>query len=273
MSHTTGSLHFHKFLPSQPASISEAVPKVLALHGLTGHGQRWETFARNHIPEYEVTAPDLRGHGFSPWDPPWNLERHVADLQRFLNKNDHTIVVGHSFGGAVALHLAKTCPELIHGLVLVDPAIEVSPPWIRSLTEATVASPDYASAEEARQDKVNGAWRNVPPELLDAELKEHLVKLPTGRMNWRICVPAIITGFGELARPTVAPAKPIPTTLLRATRQSPPFVTPAAITTLRAALGDHLTLIDVDSDHMVTHEKPELIATAIRDIARQLAPQ
>ena len=56
------------------------------------------------------------------------------------------MVVGHSFGGAVALHLAAACPDLVAGLVLLDPAIGLDGKWMREVAEAMLASPDYTDA-------------------------------------------------------------------------------------------------------------------------------
>ena len=51
---------------------------------------------------------------------------------------------------------------------------------------------------------------------LDDDLDEHLVALPNGRYGWRICVPAMMSYWSELARDIVLPHKGTPTTLVRA---------------------------------------------------------
>ena len=96
---------------------------MLVLHGVTGHAARWHVLAEA-LPELRMIAVDLRGHGRSPWTPPWNLEQHVADVLAVLDDLDlaRVTVVGHSFGGAIAVHLARTAPERVDGLVLLDPA-------------------------------------------------------------------------------------------------------------------------------------------------------
>jgi lipase len=88
--------------------------RVLAIHGLTGHGKRWQTLATRHLPEITLAAPDLLGHGRSSWAAPWTFDANVTALAELAQEaaDGPVLVVGHSFGGAVALHLAATRPDL-----------------------------------------------------------------------------------------------------------------------------------------------------------------
>ncbi|MBF0661293.1 alpha/beta fold hydrolase, partial [Rhodococcus sp. (in: high G+C Gram-positive bacteria)] len=146
-------------------------PQILALHGLTGHGRRWRHLAESHLPHARFLAPDLRGHGRSPWTPPWTFERHVDDLLRVLDTHASgpVTVVGHSFGGALALHLAAAAPERVRALVLLDPAIALPPERMLEVADSTARYPDYTDEAEARAEKVGADWAEVDPELLDAE--------------------------------------------------------------------------------------------------------
>ncbi|MCW4352265.1 alpha/beta hydrolase [Hoyosella sp. YIM 151337] len=272
-------LNVYEFGPEEPppdgaatGSRAASAPAILALHGLTGHGLRWQHFARDQLADYRVIAPDLRGHGRSPWVPPWTIEQHVADLTAILRHLDRAVIVGHSFGGNLAVHLSRAMPERVAGLVLLDPAVELEPAWMLELADATTYSPDYTDRAEARSDKLSGAWRGVAREVLERELDEHLVTLPTGRVNWRIGMPAVIATFGELARTRVLPPTGTPTVLVVAKHASPPFVTPAFRAALAAALGNALTVFDADTDHMVAQEDPLLTGRAIRTILEGLAP-
>ena len=169
-------LHVHRYGPSGPL-------RLLALHGLTGHGKRWEPLATQHLSEITVAAPDLIGHGRSSWAAPWTIDANVAALAELLEHqvDSPVVVVAHSFGSAVALHLAAAHPDLVAALVLLDPAIGLDGGWMREIADAMLASPDYADVEEARAAKANGSWAAVDPAVLDAELDDHLVALPGGR--------------------------------------------------------------------------------------------
>lgn len=238
-------------------------PLVLAVHGLTGHGRRWAALARDHLADVRIVAPDLRGHGRSPATPPWGFEAHVHDLVSVLDGLSPAVVVGHSFGGAIALHLANTRPDLVRSLVLLDPAIGLEPARLLTVAEQTLESPDYTDVVEARADKVNGSWGEVAPELLDEELAEHLVPWPNGRVGWRISLPAVTACWGELAREFVLPPPGMRTSLVQAMKVQPPYVTPQFHAALVASEGP-VTVAEWDCDHMVPQSRPELVAELIR---------
>ncbi|WP_442929008.1 alpha/beta fold hydrolase [Mycobacterium sp. MS1601] len=253
----TRQLHVHRYGPDGP-------PHVLAIHGLTGHGRRWEHLATRHLPEVTVLAPDLLGHGRSSWAAPWTIDENAAALGGLLS--EPVVVVGHSFGGAIALHLAATRPDVVAGLVLLDPAVGLDGEWMREIADAMFASPDYPDRAEARAEKRNGSWADVDDAQLDSELDEHLLTLPNGRLGWRISVPATMSYWSELARPASLPDKPIPTVLVRATRTSPPYVTDQLVAGLRQRLGAAFELVDMDCDHMVSQAKPAKTAAVIRRV-------
>lgn len=248
----------HRFGPAGP-------PEVLALHGLTGHGQRWQHFA-DYVPEIAIAAPDLIGHGRSTWAAPWTIEANVAALSALLEDEAQAPVhvVGHSFGAALGLHLAAARPDLVASLLLLDPAIGLDGGWMAQIAEAMFANPDYPDRAEARQEKAAGAWADVDPAVLDADLNEHLIELPNGRYGWRISLPAMMSYWSELARDIVVPPAGTPTTLVRAKWTSPPYVGERLITGLRDRLGDDFELLDYECDHMVPHAKPDDVATLIR---------
>ncbi|MGH3968996.1 MAG: alpha/beta fold hydrolase [Mycobacterium sp.] len=253
------TLHVHRFGPPGPV-------RLLAIHGLTGHGRRWEQLANCHLPDVGVAAPDLLGHGRSSWAAPWTIDANVAALASLLDDaaDGPVIVVGHSFGGAVALHLAAAHPERVATLVLLDAAVGLDGGWMREIADAMLASPDYPDAGQARAEKATGSWVDVDPALLDAELDDHLVALPGGRYGWRISLPAMMSYWSELARPTMLPPKGITTTLVRAAWTSPPYVGDELITGLRERLGPDFELVEFECEHMVAQAKPAEVAELIR---------
>ncbi|MGB3353635.1 MAG: alpha/beta hydrolase [Mycobacterium sp.] len=254
----TDALHTYRFGPSGPS-------RVLAIHGLTGHGRRWETLFDGHLPEVAAVAPDLLGHGRSSWDAPWTIDANVAGLAALVEAEaaGPVVAVGHSFGGAIALSLAAARPDLISGLVLLDPAVALNGRWMREIADSMYDSPDYTDREEARAEKADGSWGDVAPDELERELDEHLVHLPSGRVGWRISIPAMLSYWSELTRPVALPRRGTPTTLVRATRTDPPYAHDDLITTLDAGLGASFALLEWDCDHMVPLARPAETAAVI----------
>ena len=269
MASHTDALNTYRYGPAGPT-------QILAIHGLTGHGRRWEPLANRHLPEFAITAPDLLGHGRSSWDAPWTIDDNVAALAAVLDADSTgpgtsrrfarpgVTVVGHSFGGAIALSLAERRPDLVAALVLLDPAVGLDGAWMRDIADSMLASPDYTDRAEARNEKVSGSWADVDAADVDAELDEHLVDLPNGRVGWRISIPAMLSYWSELARPFALPREGTPTTLIRATRTDPPYVSDEVVAALDARLGSDFTLLDFDCDHMVAQSKPAETADVIR---------
>ncbi|WP_435278459.1 alpha/beta hydrolase [Rhodococcus yananensis] len=258
---TPDALHTHLFGPADG-------PPVLALHGLTGHGRRWRNLAETYLPDLRVIAPDLRGHGRSPWTPPWSFESHVADLSTLLDTHDTgpVTVVGHSFGGAIALHLAATAPERVRSLVLLDPAIGLPGDRLLEVADLTVRYPDYTDAAEARSEKTHGDWAGVASDLLDEEIAEHLVEHDDGRVGWRICIPAFVASWGELAREPVLPPPGVRTILARAGKVQPPYTSDEFRRALTDRLGPNLTMLELACDHMIDQELPQRTAELIRSV-------
>jgi lipase len=126
------------------------------------------------------------------------------------------------------------------------------------------SSPDYPDRAEVRAEKVDGSWGEVDPDELERDLDEHLVTQPDGRIGWRISIPAMMSYWSELARPIAVPAPGTPTTLIRATRTQPPYVSNDLVTVLSDHLGPNFTLLDFDCDHMVAQAKPAETAALLR---------
>lgn len=253
-------LHTHRFGPPGPA-------QVLAIHGLTGHGRRWESMFTQHLPDTTAVAPDLLGHGRSSWDAPWTIEANAAALAALVvgEAAGPVVVVAHSFGAAVALRLAAERPDLIASLVLLDPAVNLNGRWMREIADGMFTSPDYTDRQEARAEKACGSWADVAADELDRELDEHLVGLTSGRVRWRISIPAMLSYWSELTRSASLPGAGTPVTLVRAKRTSPPYASDGLISTLEAVSGANFTLLEWDCDHMVPLAKPAETAALIRD--------
>jgi lipase len=254
----TADLHVHRYGPAAPV-------QMLALHGLTGHGQRWQKLA-DALPEITVAAPDLLGHGRSSWAAPWSIDANVSAMTALLDDEADTpvLVVGHSFGGALAMHLATVRPDQVAGLLLLDPAVGLDGAWMREIADAMFSSPDYPDAEEARMEKATGSWADVDPALLDVELDQHLVKLPSGRYGWRVSLPAMMSYWSELARDIVLPPAGTVTTLVRAKWTSPPYVTDQLVAGLQERLGSDFRLLDFECNHMVPYAKHGQVAALVR---------
>jgi pimeloyl-ACP methyl ester carboxylesterase len=97
-------------------------PPALLLHGGPGLPDYTEPLAAELEPLVSVMRYTQRGVEPSAMGPPYSVEVHAADALAVLDDHgvDRAWVIGHSWGGHLALHLAVTHPERLLGIVCVD---------------------------------------------------------------------------------------------------------------------------------------------------------
>ena len=100
-------------------------PDVMLVHAVTSNQAVWlfSGLIDALASDYRVTAYDLRGHGFSERPPTgYTSAGMAADFQALHKALDLSpaVLIGHSFGGVVALHAALTAPDVVAGVILSD---------------------------------------------------------------------------------------------------------------------------------------------------------
>ncbi len=99
---------------------------VVLLHGFGASGYSFSRIIPALSKHYKVYAVDLKGFGDSPRpdDHRYSVYDQAVLVERFLETHhlDHVIVIGHSYGGGVALSLALMNPARIDKMVLIDAA-------------------------------------------------------------------------------------------------------------------------------------------------------
>ena len=102
-------------------------PDVVLIHGITSTLAIWYTKVIPALAsDYRVAAYDLRGHGHSGMTPTGYSSADMAgDLLALMDHigMERARLVGHSFGGSIALHLALLHPDRVAGVVLVDTGV------------------------------------------------------------------------------------------------------------------------------------------------------
>ena len=103
-------------------TVRGAGPPLLFLHG----GPAISDYAQlisDELDGWRSVSYQQRGLAPSATAGPYSVERHVDDAVAVLDtvRVGPVVVVGHSWGGHLALHLALQRPDLVTGLVAVDP--------------------------------------------------------------------------------------------------------------------------------------------------------
>ncbi|MCB9546452.1 MAG: alpha/beta hydrolase [Myxococcales bacterium] len=133
----------------------DAGPTAFILHGILGQAGNLGGLARSlatRHPTWRFVLPDLRGHGASPsGEPPHTVAACADDLAALAAEvGAPQVVIGHSFGGKVALVYARTY-GVDDAWVLdappgaADPGVDHEVPRVIAATRAL--APPFASRE------------------------------------------------------------------------------------------------------------------------------
>lgn len=102
---------------------------ALALHCMMGASSYWGPIARLLDHRVDLTAPDMPGHGKSPAWQAADLDYHTAFTRQVARLIERPVdLIGHSFGGTVALRIAVGAPEAIRSLTLIEPVLFAAAP-------------------------------------------------------------------------------------------------------------------------------------------------
>lgn len=174
---------------------------VVLLHSSASSAQQWGALTQALAPQHEVHAVDFHGHGAEPAWPatrPMRLADDAALARCRIDPTRGAHLVGHSYGGAVALHLAARWPQLVRSVVVYEPVAfcllgEMLPHAevtadVREIGTFMQASAACGNAQAAAQRFIDfwsgaGAWAQLPPQRQQAFTRR---------------VPAVIAHFDAL---------------------------------------------------------------------------
>jgi lipase len=239
-------------------------PPLVCVHGVTAHAERFRRLAEERLPDRRVVAVDLRGHGRSGWEPPWNLETHVADLAETADAHgiEKATWLGFSFGGRLVADLALRDPWRVERVILLDPALQLPAEYSLEAAEDNRVDETFASIDEAVEARIaEGGLVSTPREAIEEDMRQHLADTADGRLTRRYSRPAAIAAWGEMAREPGPPA-PLPTLMVLGSESLVPNA--EHVVRYGSALGDRFTVKEVRAGHNVLWDAFEDTADAIR---------
>ena len=102
-----------------------AGPVIVLIHGSPGTSKAWQRVAERLAPRFRVIAPSLPGYGGStpsPVDGPGDNSRPAEAIEALIGEvGPVRVLVGHSYGGVVALRVARRGQVLLPALALFEP--------------------------------------------------------------------------------------------------------------------------------------------------------
>ena len=259
--------------------------RVLALHGWLDNAMSFAPLAAQ-LPELDLVALDLPGHGHSAHRPPRTWYHYIDYLDDALLALDglgwdRCVLLGHSLGGAVASVLAAARPERVEGLLLIEalgplafkPGSAVAA--LRAgLDERASADdkqlrlfPDLASAVAARA-RANGLSEGVARLLVERSLRA-----VEGGFEWRsdprLKIASPMRIHEDMIREWLG-AIDAPTLLIAADPSPPYFDT--GTRHARMACVRQLREVVLPGNHHLHMEDPAPVANAIRAFLQATTP-
>ncbi|HEY5052824.1 MAG TPA: alpha/beta fold hydrolase [Solirubrobacterales bacterium] len=245
---------------------------VVCVHGLTQHGGIFETLAVELGADYRVVSVDLRGHGASGREPPWNTETHVNDLLETVDSLGipSATWIGHSFGGRLIAALAAVAPERVEAMALLDPGFSVPPAHALKSAEMDRLDWSFASVDGAVNALLSAdTVVTTPREAIAAYAAGDLRRGSDGRLRFSFSPAAAVVAWNEVTLPS-PPIAPVPTLLVRPVTSA--IHSRADDRRYRDALGSRLTMAAVPHGHNVLWESPAETAAAIAGFLISVRP-
>ena len=149
---------------------------VLLVHSGGFTSRQWRKLGETLAIDHRVIAPDLLGYGASgPWPDgqPFHFRQDMEFLLSLIDEPVH--LVGHSYGGFLALQLALARPELVRSIAAFEPVAfgildEVADADARGALDTVRRTwePDGSGVDEAWLEAFvewwngAGAWARLP---------------------------------------------------------------------------------------------------------------
>jgi pimeloyl-ACP methyl ester carboxylesterase len=261
-------------------SVSGTGPPLLLLHGGPGLSDYLDMLGPE-VDGWRSIRYQQRGVAPSTAQGPFTVQRHVADATAVLDQVqvERAVLLGHSWGGHLALQVAVARPDRVAGLVIVDPLGAVGDGGVADLGQNLGGR--LLPAAAARYGAV--AARLAGPDPTDADGLESLALLWPGYFadpatappippHLRMSLAAYVgtsaavaehlaAGFGDQLSKVAGPA------VFVLGERSP--MPPSQGRQTAALLPDAEVRVIPGAGHLPWYEQPGCVAAALADLARQ----
>jgi pimeloyl-ACP methyl ester carboxylesterase len=164
-------------------------PGVLLIHGGAAHAGWWDHIAPLLATGRRVVAIDLSGHGDSGHRDEYTLDVWADEVTAVIEAGRITsspVLVGHSMGGHVAVHLATRPHSDVAGVITVDSPFETMPPDHQAAARRWAHGPVTLYPN---RDAIVGRFRPVPVQealpYVSIFIAENSVRQVDGGWRWK----------------------------------------------------------------------------------------
>lgn len=174
-------------------------PVAFILHGILGSLGNWRSWARRFVrelPTWRAVLVDLRNHGANePAPPPHDLEACAKDLARLARALEvqPRVVVGHSFGGKVALTYARDQAEpSLEQVWVLDSQLHGDPKEDREPASLIAHLRDMPAPFESREGMARRLTSAGFSPSVASWMTTNLERRGDGRFDWRFDLEGVV---------------------------------------------------------------------------------
>ncbi len=254
--------------PTYWTTFGQGPRAALMIHCSLAEAGIWGGMAQDLSGALSMTAFDLPGHGRSgDWDSRGEMSAVCTDIAAdFASASAPMDVIGHSFGGVVALKLAIERPDLVRSIVIIEPvffavALRAYPQACdehRQEQRAFKAAIEAGDLQEAARGFI-GAWGGGRP--WDSFRPEAQARIAQQMPLIAAAGPALYDDVGGLLEPGVLEAVDIPVLLLEGSEA--PTIIPAINEGLAARLPDARRGVIGGAGHMSVATHPGQVSAEV----------
>lgn len=238
---------------------------IVLIHGIYA---RWQELLpvmpvlalHNHL-----LAPDLRGHGKSRWTPgAYHLHDFAGDIVTLIKErtDQPAVLVGHSLGAGVALTVAALTPQLVAGVVAIDPPMG-------ALTADRVISSDFGAFQSSLRNLLTSEDSDTTKQAKLAALAPNLDPL-TLRLSFQRFQQFDPEQLGfemtaDMRVEDLLPKVSCPTLLIQCNPALGGLLDDETAQKAASLLPDCIHVYCADVGHNIQREQPEVLARMICD--------
>ncbi len=261
--------------PTYWTSFGQGPRAALMIHCSLAETAIWGGMARYLSGALSMTAFDLPGHGRSAdWDARGEMSAVCAGIAADFAAQDAPMdVIGHSFGGVVALRLAMERPDLVRSITMIEPVYFVAAlrgggaacaqhREERRAFEAAMAAGDL---DEAARGFI-GAWGGGRP--WDSFAPETQRRMAAQMPLIAAAGPALYDDAGGMLDPGALEAVTIPALLLEGSEA--PAIIPAINEVLAARLPLARRGVIGGAGHMSVATHPDQVSAEVLRFLRDV---
>jgi pimeloyl-ACP methyl ester carboxylesterase len=248
-------------------------PGLMLLHGGAAHADWWSFVAPLFAREHRVVASSFTGMGRSDWRPAYDFNQFVREAREAGRSGGAfdagpPVVVGHSFGGRVAVGLAHDFGAEFAAAVMVDP------PFFAPQNQRPPSPPRPTKARRVQHslEAIVARFRLAPPQACDnLYILDHIARRSArevvdadGNRGWALCFdPHFWERFHRIDPIPLVVAAGCPLALFRGAKSQ--LFHPEDAAYLLGLIGAGAPYVEIpEAEHHVMIDQPLAFVAALR---------